>query len=143
MEDMTGFPYRSFHRVDLHNGLKKLALDEDLSGEVEVLLGVKIVRVDVENAQIELDDERTWKGDLLIGADGVHSCVRKAALEYSGEKDEIENLGWDINRWLLDRSEVEEDEELREVYRMGGGRSTWVTPHEGKSKRLVWYTCRK
>ncbi|KAH6717128.1 hypothetical protein BKA61DRAFT_477884 [Leptodontidium sp. MPI-SDFR-AT-0119] len=142
-EDMTGFPSRYFHRVDLHNRLKKLALRDDREGSVEIFLGVRIVRVDVENAELELDDGRVWKGDLLIGADGMHSCVRKAALEFSGEGEEIEDLGWDINRWLLDRKTVEEDKELREVYLQGNDRSVWITPHEGQSKRLVWYSCRK
>ncbi|KAG4436798.1 hypothetical protein IFR05_007732 [Cadophora sp. M221] len=142
VEDLTGFPNRSFHRVDLHNGLRRLALGLDGGGSVEVFLGVRIARVNLENAELELDDGRVWKGDLLIGADGIHSCVRKAALEFSGEKEEIEDLGWDISRWLLDRNTVEEDEELREVYVKGNDRSVWITPHEGQSKRLVWYTCR-
>ncbi|KAH7384933.1 hypothetical protein BKA64DRAFT_646370 [Cadophora sp. MPI-SDFR-AT-0126] len=142
VEDLTGFPYRSFHRVDLHDGLKKLALRDDGKGTVEIRLSAKIVRVDVENAEIELEDGRVWRGDLLIGADGIHSCVRKAALESSGETEEIEDLGWDISRWLLDRTDVEGDDELREVYAKGNDRSVWTTPHEGQSKRLVWYTCR-
>ena len=143
VEDITGYPNRSFHRVDLHNELKKLALRDDGEGAVEVHLGVRIVRVDIENAEVKLDDGRSWKGDLLIGADGIHSCVRKAALEYSGETENIEDLGWDISRWLLERKDVEEDDELREVYLKGNDRSVWMTPHEGQSKRLVWYTCRK
>lgn len=120
---MTGFPSRSFQRVDLHNGLKKLALRDDGEGSVEIFLGVRIVWVDVENAELELDDGRVWKGGLLFGADGMHSCVRKAALEFSGEEEEIEDLGWDINRWLLDRKTVEEDEELREVWLQGNDKS--------------------
>lgn len=143
VEDLTGFPNRSFHRVDLHDGLKRMALRDDAGGSVDLLLGVKIVRVDVENAEVELDDGRKWKGDLLVGADGIHSCVRKAVLEFSGETEEIEDLGWDIHRWLLDRRTVEQDDELREVYLKGDDRSVWITPHEGQSKRLVWYTCRK
>ncbi|PVH82774.1 FAD/NAD(P)-binding domain-containing protein [Cadophora sp. DSE1049] len=142
VEDLTDFPNRSFHRVDLHNGLKNLAFRDGGDGSVEVFLGVKIVKVDVENAEIELDDARVWKGDLMIGADGIHSCVRKAALEYSGETEDIEELGWDISRWLLDRKDVEEDDELRQVYVKGNDRSVWITPHKGQSKRLVWYTCR-
>ncbi|KAH9221252.1 hypothetical protein DL95DRAFT_288067 [Leptodontidium sp. 2 PMI_412] len=132
LRDMTGFPSRSFQRVDLHNGLKKLALRDDGEGSVEIFLGVRIVWVDVENAELELDDGRVWKGGLLFGADGMHSCVRKAALEFSGEEEEIEDLGWDINRWLLDRKTVEEDEELREVWLQGNDKSI-----------LVWYSCRK
>lgn len=143
VEDITGYPNRSFHRVDLHNELKKLALRDDGEGAVEVHLGVRIVRVETENAEVKLDDGRSWKGDLLIGADGIHSCVRKAALEYSGETEDIEDLGWDISRWLLERKDVEEDDELREVYVKGNDRSVWITPHEDQSKRLVWYTCRK
>tara|TARA_R110002060_G_scaffold35427_2_gene46292 strand:+ start:533 stop:1471 length:939 start_codon:yes stop_codon:yes gene_type:complete len=143
VEDMTGFPNRSFHRVDLHNELKKLALRDDGQGTVEVHLGARVVRVNIENAEVGLDGGRLRKGDLLIGADGIHSCVRKAALEYSGETEDIEDLGWDISRWLLDRKDVEEDDELREVYVKGNDRSVWITPHKGQSKRLVWYTCRK
>jgi salicylate hydroxylase len=144
IEENLGFPYRAFHRVDLHNTLKAMALKNDGKGlEIDLKLGVKIVRVDVENAEIVTDDGNVWKGDALIGADGIHSCVRQAALSFSeGMGEEIsEDGGWDIFRWLLDTKVVEEDSELKAVFRQG--RQMLVYPHEGKTFRSVWYSCRK
>lgn len=140
IEENLGFPYRAFHRVDLHNELRNLALADDGSGpRVDLHLGVKIVRVDVENAEIEMDDGNVWKGDLVIGADGIHSFVRREAL--GEEQEEIEDGGWNIYRWLLDTRVVERDAELRGW--VARGRNTFVCPYRGKMLRLVWYSCRK
>ena len=146
LEENLGFPYRAFHRVDLHNTLRELALRDDGKGpRVELRLGVKIVRVDVENAEIEMRDGTVWKGDLLVGADGIHSCVRKAALGLdleTGEEEGIEDGGWDVFRWLLDTKIVEEDPELKALMRQG--RQTFVYCPQGKMTfRLVWYRCRE
>lgn len=143
IETSLGFPYRAFHRVDLHNELKKLALRDDRAGpNVKLHLGVKVIRVDVENAEVETDDGIVRKGDLLIGADGLHSFVRSAALGTDVAKGEwAEDVGWDIYRWLLDTKDVEADPELKSLMRKA--RSTFVLPHEGKTLRLVWYSCRE
>jgi salicylate hydroxylase len=145
IEEHLGFPYRAFHRVDLHNTLKEMALKNDGTGlEIHLKLGVNIVRVDVENAEIETDDGIVWKGDISIGADVVHSCVRKAALSFSdgtGEEEVTEDGGWDIPRWLLDTKIIEEDPELKTLLKQE--RQTFVYPHKGKTFRLVWYLCRE
>ncbi|KAH6717313.1 hypothetical protein BKA61DRAFT_719289 [Leptodontidium sp. MPI-SDFR-AT-0119] len=142
IETNLGFPYRAFHRVDLHNELKKLALlDDDTVPTVNLHLGVKVVRVDVKNAEVESQDGDIWKGDLLIGADGLHSFVRSSALGTDLAKGEwSEDVGWDIYRWLLDTKDVEADPELRPLMRKA--RSTFVLPHGDKALRLVWYACR-
>jgi salicylate hydroxylase len=97
IEEALGFPYRAFHRVNLHNQLKELALGPpgEGEGEVEVRLGVKIVAVDVKNAKVALNDRRIWRGDLLVGADGIHSVVRESALRSRGvvEGEETEDVG--------------------------------------------------
>jgi salicylate hydroxylase len=122
-----------------------MALKNDGTGlEIDLKIGVKIVRVDVENAEIETDDGIVWKGDILIGADGVYSCIRKAALSFSGEtgvEGVSEDGGWDIFRWLLDTKVIEEDSQLKALFRQG--RQTFVDPHKGKTFRFVWSSCRE
>ncbi|KAH7312885.1 FAD binding domain-containing protein [Rhexocercosporidium sp. MPI-PUGE-AT-0058] len=142
IEPKFGFPYRAFHRVDLHNELRKLALLNDTKGpKVSLCLGVKVVRVDVENAEVESEDGEIWKGDLLIGADGLHSFVRSAALGTDVAKGEwTEDVVWDIYRWLLDTKDVEADPELKALMRKA--RSTFVLACGDKTLRLVWYACR-
>lgn len=141
IEENLGFPYRAFHRVDLHSELRNMALKDDGSGvKVDLHLGVKIVRVDVEEAEIEMEDGKVWKGDLLVGADGIHSCVRRAALGFD-KAEESEDGGWDIFRWLLDTRFVDEDAELKGLWRQG--RQTFILPYQGKNIRLVWYSCRE
>jgi salicylate hydroxylase len=92
-----------------------------------------------------MSDGRVWRGDLLIGADGIHSYVRKAALRLdleTGEEEGIEDGGWDVFRWLLDTKVVEEDPELKALMRQG--RQTFVyRPHGKMTFRLVWYRCRE
>jgi salicylate hydroxylase len=139
IEENLGFPYRAFHRVDLHNTLKAMALKIDGTGlEIDLKLGVKIVRVDVENAEIETDDGIVRKGDILIGADGLHFCVRKAALAFSEDtgKDEVsEDGGWDIFRWLLDTKVVEADSEFKAYLGRDDRRSFILT----RGRLSVWF----
>jgi len=146
LEQKIGFPHRAFHRVDLHNALRELALGDDVKGpRVELKLGVRIMRVDVESAEIEISDGSLWRGDLLIGADGIHSYVRRAALKLdleTGEEEGIEDGGWDIFRWLLDTKVMEEDGELQAL--MKQGRQSFIYPPKSKmALSLVWYGCRE
>ena len=81
IEETIGLPRRAVHRVDLHNTLKELALRDDRrSPRVELHLGLRIVRVDVGNVEVEMADGKIWRGDVLVGADGIHSIARKFAL---------------------------------------------------------------
>ncbi|PVH81017.1 FAD/NAD(P)-binding domain-containing protein, partial [Cadophora sp. DSE1049] len=137
IEANLGFPYRAFHRVDLHNQLKKLTLQDDGTGpKVDLHLGVKVVKVDIENAEVESESGDIWKGDLLIGADGLHSFVRSTALGTDlGNREWSEDVGWNIYRWLLDTKDVETDPELKPMMRKA--RSTFVLPHGDKTLRLA------
>lgn len=127
----------SFHRVDLHTQLRRLA---EKNG-VKIHLGVKITKINLENAEMEMSDGANHRGDLLIGADGIHSFVRKTALGKAGVA-ESEDVGWNIYRWLLDTNVVTEDPSLRALVR-NNERAAYMLPYEGKTTRLVWYPCRK
>ncbi|KZT36109.1 FAD/NAD(P)-binding domain-containing protein [Sistotremastrum suecicum HHB10207 ss-3] len=76
-------PYYFFHRVDLHNELKKLATAPSVNAEekpVEIHLGSPVVSCATEEAIITLKDGRTIQGDLIIGADGINSTIRRFVL---------------------------------------------------------------
>lgn len=138
-----GAPHEAMHRQDLHKELKRLALLDDIHPEVPVMLhmGVRIVRIDVKSAKIELDDGRIFSGDLLIGADGIHSAVRAAAV---GKEQEPIDTEWQIYRFLLPREQVMDDPVMRN---MKVENSRLLFDSSGGKKygwgRFVWYQCRK
>lgn len=67
------YPWQLVHRIDLHNALKNKATDERGEGKpVEIHLKSRVASVDVEESTIVLHDGRRIKGDLVLGADGVH-----------------------------------------------------------------------
>ncbi|KAF4630292.1 hypothetical protein G7Y89_g7841 [Cudoniella acicularis] len=143
MERICGAPYEAMHRQDLHNELLRLALDNsnyDHETAFQLHRGVTIVRVDAENATIELDDGRIFSGDLLIGADGIHSKVRAAA---TGSASLPIDSEWQIYRFLLPRGEITQDPEMRN---MKGENSRKVfevlDPAVMYQARLIWYECR-
>lgn len=57
------------HRVDLHNALKKRALEF-----ATLHTGCRIINIDIHTSRplITLDDGRSFDADLLLGADGLH-----------------------------------------------------------------------
>ncbi|MER5182220.1 FAD-dependent monooxygenase [Streptomyces sp. NPDC002896] len=89
-----GAPYWHFHRADLHRVLLEACLDPDRPGPVvEVHTASEVVSVDSSDAARPVavtSDGRRFAGDVLIGADGVRSNVRRAiglsdGLVFSGE----------------------------------------------------------
>ncbi|OQN99701.1 hypothetical protein B0A48_14471 [Cryoendolithus antarcticus] len=77
MAGMWANPWLLAHRVQLHERLKKAATGAEGKGTPSVLnVGVKVVDFDVENATLTLDGGEVVKGDVLLGADGVHSVAR-------------------------------------------------------------------
>lgn len=63
----------SFHRVDLHRGLRELATRQDGEGDpVEVRLGAEAVGVDCGAGVVRLNDDTLVEGELIVIADGAH-----------------------------------------------------------------------
>jgi salicylate hydroxylase len=63
---------RLIHRVDLHEALKEAAI----SSGVEIHLASPVQSVDPEKGSVTLSTGKSFTGDVVIGADGVHSVVR-------------------------------------------------------------------
>ena len=155
-EETCGAKHHAMHRLDLHRELERLALLSGTengdagsqnnggcksAGSVRILKGVTIIRMDTENGKMELSDGRVFIGDLLIGADGLHSEVRAQA---TGKREEPIDTGWQIYRFLLPREKVMEDPVMREM-KMENTRMIYEIPDEKAEStvRFVWYECRK
>lgn len=66
-------PWQLIHRIDLHEGLKTMALDAKGTGVPATLhLRTKVVACDPHKPSITLEDGRSFEGDLVLGADGLH-----------------------------------------------------------------------
>lgn len=72
-ERLRGAPHWLVHRVDYQKILAKAAIENG----VKIQFAQKVVRVDTENVTALLEDEKMIKADLIIGADGIHSKVRR------------------------------------------------------------------
>ncbi|MDX3905226.1 MAG: FAD-dependent monooxygenase [Pigmentiphaga sp.] len=73
--ELYGYPYLTAHRADLHQAIAAGVQQEDPDA---LVLGAKFVRFEqhADSVTVHTADGRRFEGDVLIGADGVHSQVR-------------------------------------------------------------------
>jgi salicylate hydroxylase len=83
-----GFPYFMMHRADLHDVLADAVR---ALAPAAIRLGRRVVAASADDhtASVSFDDGGSACGDVLVGADGVHSQVRQAlfgagAAEFTG-----------------------------------------------------------
>jgi salicylate hydroxylase len=79
VRERYGFPYFHVHRADLHSILERAARD-GVSGSCEIHLGRRVSSAEDGEAGVRLtfdDDSTVGPFDLLVGADGIHSAVRR------------------------------------------------------------------
>lgn len=70
-------PWQLAHRVSLHSELKRLATAEEGAGKPAVLkTRSRVVDVDPASGTVTLDGGESVQGDVVVGADGVHSRMR-------------------------------------------------------------------
>lgn len=75
--ELYGFPYFTLHRADLHaalaDGVRAMSADAIRLGEK-----VESIQQEAGTVAVRTSSGTTYEADLLIGADGVHSTVRRA-----------------------------------------------------------------
>lgn len=131
------YPWQLIHRVDLHNALKAIATSSEGKGTPAILhLRSRVASVDVASTSLTLEDGTSHSGDLIIGADGVHSKIRGALIK---DLPPPEPSGSSAFRFLIPietiRSDpktahfAERDGELRLLY--------------GGDRRIVVYPCKQ
>ncbi|KAK3372691.1 hypothetical protein B0H63DRAFT_302477 [Podospora didyma] len=131
----------SFHRVDLHQGLRDLATDpvEDKGRgwPVEIRLGCEVVGADCDDGIVKLADGRAVAKDLVIIADGVHSHLIE---DFTGRQSKLVPTGRSIYRWLVQMEDGLAHPAVRELYE--NTLPGFLTISDGTGLYLINYTCR-
>jgi salicylate hydroxylase len=70
-----GAPYWMVHRGDFHRVLHE-AVDRSSPGAIHLSSRVVSCAESGATIAVQLEDGRQFEGDVVIGADGVHSCLR-------------------------------------------------------------------
>ncbi|GAM44015.1 hypothetical protein TCE0_060r19297 [Talaromyces pinophilus] len=71
-----------YHRIDLHDALKKRATSADWPGEsAEIRVSSRVTRCDCEEGVVYTQTGEKFQADLIIGADGIKSVIRDSVLD--------------------------------------------------------------
>lgn len=128
-------PFDLIHRADLHDALKQLALDGAGEGPVpELLLGCRIQDLDTAAGTVSLEDKSVFRGDVIIGADGVHSFCR-TKFDTSVRPFPY---GKSCYRWIVPRATLLADPKIAPLIEKEG----WFEEFSEGNRRLVMYPCR-
>ncbi|MBE7180110.1 MAG: FAD-dependent monooxygenase [Terriglobus roseus] len=72
-----GHVYNMFHRQNMHAMLMKTALGEGKGTPARLVVNHKCKQLDTESGLITFENDTTARHDLVVGADGIGSAVRK------------------------------------------------------------------
>lgn len=97
-----------YHRQDLHAALREAAVSNTLPGRAaEILTSSAVASCDCEAGTVTLEDGSVFHGDVIIGADGIHSVIRKEILRgTSAEGIEPLPTGLSAYRILVETSKL-------------------------------------
>ncbi|CAI6090427.1 hypothetical protein V2G26_006014 [Clonostachys chloroleuca] len=76
-EERWGYVYNMFHRQYMHSMLKDSALGEGEGQPAKLLVNHKCREIDLSTNIITFDNGVTARHDLIVGADGIGSAVRR------------------------------------------------------------------
>lgn len=100
-----GFPYYNFHRVDIHNVLKKYATCEEGEGTpCKLLVNHKAIKVDYETGYVKFENGNERFADLIIAADGIRTLTKPQL----GITPQVRNQDSSCIRVLFDTKKVKE-----------------------------------
>lgn len=92
----------------------------------------KVADIDTKNATVALVDGKTFQGDLVLGADGVHGIAKSKVTEKIFEPY---GSGKSAFRFLISKKKAAEDSLLTELLQKDGELLIWY----GHDRRVVAY----
>lgn len=149
LEDLTDVPsefgggFNFYHRADLHSELLRLAKRRcvDEIGSIEIKLGYRVVKLDVETGKAEFEDGKLEKYDLVVVADGVKSTLASDVCTSAGT---LIRAPRSVFRMLIQFREIMSDPELSKMWQnqSAGYLTFFLGPKFGRGLHLVTYPCR-
>lgn len=128
-------PWHLVHRAHLHSALKDLATREDGPGRPAKLhTSSRVEQADPASASVRLANGTSVQGDVVLGADGVHSEIRKTIL---GGNLTAFDSGKSAFRFMLPTEDLASDPLTREFVQKDDHLTMWI----GDDRRLVMYPC--
>ncbi|KAJ7481761.1 hypothetical protein FB451DRAFT_136739 [Mycena latifolia] len=105
MDRDYGAPYCHVHRADLLDMLFKLA-----SPYMTLFLSSRVASLDPNLGEVTLESGQTFRGDVILGADGVKSMIREVVV---GRPDKPIPTGDAAYRAIIPTSEMAKDPDLK------------------------------
>ncbi|KAK5105815.1 hypothetical protein LTR62_002118 [Meristemomyces frigidus] len=135
MAKMWAHPWHLAHRAHLHTALKEMATGAAGKGTPAKLhTSSRVKSVNPETATVEFEDGTTVTGDVIVGADGVHSRTRRSIP--GGDLKPFDS-GKSAYRFMIPREELASDLETAAWVSRGSFLTMWI----GEDRRLVMYPC--
>lgn len=117
-------PMLVVHRGDLQHVLHEAANNQD----VDIRTKARVVNIDRNfEARVQLSSGEWVEGDLLIGADGIHSRVRTQIASHLGAKDQITPTGHSAYRVTIPRDKLAQEPEILSHLDLGIS-TRWMGP---------------
>ncbi|PSK48602.1 Ubiquinone biosynthesis monooxygenase COQ6, mitochondrial [Elsinoe australis] len=129
-------PWHLVHRAHLHTAIREAAVSSEGKGKpCDLKLSSKVVSVDTENAKVTTESGEVFSGDVVLGADGVHSVCRSFVVD--AEKYKPYDSGHSAFRFLVPVKELRDDPVTAELLQPDG----YLTMNLSEDRRLVYYPC--
>jgi 2-polyprenyl-6-methoxyphenol hydroxylase-like FAD-dependent oxidoreductase len=127
-------PWQLAHRISLHSELKRIATTEEGEGRPAVLnTRSRVVDVNPHEGMVILESGEKIYGDVIVGADGVHSKTRVKVP--GAENMKVFGSGKSAFRFLIPRERVLADPDTRRFAETDGEFFMIM----GRDRRIVVY----
>lgn len=120
-EHRYGVPYLHIHRADYH---KILVAEAERLG-VYIELGSVVAGIDFENTSVQITGKPEFRGDLLLGADGLKSVCREILLGHSDPPRLTGDLAYRI---MIKAEDMKKHPDLRSLVEEPAI-NYWIGPH--------------